>query len=89
MRLTPEQLNDLRSRAIPEVGNKLALAIEIAETTQSAVVEATGYRAAYVSDVARGRYPAITVPNASKFAEFFGCAIEDLFPPTRREAMTA
>lgn len=34
----------------------------------------------YISDVARGRYQTITLVKARKFAEYFGCAIEDLFP---------
>ena len=38
----------------------------------------------YVSDVARGRYRTITVENAWKFAAYFGCRIEDLFPLPRR-----
>lgn len=78
--LTNEQLTALRNCPMPSVGNKLALAIQLAETNQAAIVEAVGYRAQYVSDVARGRYEGITVENARKFAEFFGCAIEDLFP---------
>ena len=38
----------------------------------------------YVSDVARQRYRTITVENARKFANYFGCSIADLFPPSRR-----
>ena len=38
----------------------------------------------YVSDVARGRCRTITVENAWKFAAYFGCRIEDLFPLPRR-----
>ncbi len=34
----------------------------------------------YISDVARGRYQTITLRNARKLAEYFGCAIDDLFP---------
>ena len=36
----------------------------------------------HVSDVARRRYRTITVENARKFARYFGCSIEDLFPPS-------
>ena len=35
-------------------------------------------------DVARQRYRTTTVENARKFADYFGCSIADLFPPSRR-----
>lgn len=60
--------------------NRLAKAIELATVTQQALAEATGLTQAYVSNVARQQYETITVTNAYKFARFFGCAIEDLFP---------
>ena len=45
------------------------------------IAEAVGLPQPYVSDVvARQRYRTITVQNARKFANFFGCTIEDLFP---------
>ena len=43
---------------------------------------AIGVTQAYVSDVASQRHRTITVANAWKFAAYFGCRIEDLFPPT-------
>ena len=57
----------------------------LCEASQAELVEATGFTQPYVSDVLRGRFKDITVGNASKFAEFFGCQIEDLFPS--REAV--
>lgn len=48
--------------------------------TQVSVAAAIGVTQAYVSDVARQRHRTITVANARKFAHFFGCRIEDLFP---------
>ena len=48
--------------------------------TQVTVAKALGLTQPYVSDVARGRYRTITVENAWKFAAYFGCRIEDLFP---------
>ena len=35
---------------------------------------------AYVSDVVHCRYRTITVVNARRFARYFGCSVEDLFP---------
>ncbi len=48
--------------------------------TQVNLAKALGLTQPYVSDVARGRYRTITVENARKFASYFGCRIEDLFP---------
>ncbi len=80
--LTQKKLSELRE-AIGE-GNRVAKAIELAEVTQLDVQEATGLPQSYISDVARNRYRTITVDNAGKFAGYFGCLIEDLFP---REAV--
>lgn len=86
MAMTREQLTRLRKSPIGAAGNRLANAIEIAKTTQTAVAEAIALPHTYVSDVSRGRHQTITVTNARKFAEHFGCAIEDLFPaPDQRE----
>jgi transcriptional regulator with XRE-family HTH domain len=50
---------------------------------QAELVAGTGFKQPYVSDVMRGRFKGITVENAQRFADFFGCQIEDLFPPKR------
>jgi plasmid maintenance system antidote protein VapI len=75
--LTKRQLATLRT----EPGtNRVAKAIDLMGVTQVTVAEALGLPQPYVSDVARRRYRTITVENARKFAKFFGCSIEDLFP---------
>ena len=76
--LTKQQLAILRA----EPGtNRVAKAIALAGVTQVTVADALGLPQPYVSDVARQRYKTITVENARKFAIFFGCSIEDMFPP--------
>ena len=76
--LSKQQLAILRA----EPGtNRVAKAIALAGVTQVTVAEALGLPQPYVSDVARQRYKTITVENARKFAVFFGCSIEELFPP--------
>jgi len=76
--LTEQQLAILRT----EPGtNRVAKAIALAGVTQVTIAEALGLPQPYVSDVARQRYRTITVENARKFATYFGCSIEDLFPP--------
>ena len=77
--LTEEQLAVVRS----EPGaNRVAKAMALADVTQTAVAKALGVSQAYVSDVARRRYRTITVESARKFARYFGCCIEELFPPS-------
>lgn len=83
MEFTAQQLNDLRQSS--HVGNRVGRAIELAHVTQLEIAAATGLPQPYISDVARNRYTTITVENAHKFAEFFCCQIEDLFPA--REAV--
>lgn len=79
--LSEQQLTALRS----EPGaNRVAKAMALAGVTQATVARALGLAQPYISDVARGRYRTITVDNARKFARYFGCSIEDLFPPSDR-----
>lgn len=80
MALSTSKLKELRSRKIGASGNRLSDAIELSDTTATAVAAATKFTPQYISDVARGRWDTITVDNARKFAEFFGCSIEDIFP---------
>lgn len=79
-KLTPKQLSLLRAEPPSERGNRVAKALELAGLTQAQAAEAMGELQPYVSDVARARYATITVTKAQKFADLFGCAIEDLFP---------
>jgi transcriptional regulator with XRE-family HTH domain len=85
MPLTHRQLIALRSAPTPASGNRVALAMKALNLTQAVLAEHIGVTQPYVSAVATGRHSTITVENAVKFAEFFGCQIEDLFPHRRRE----
>lgn len=80
MALSATKLRELRNRPIGPSRNRLSDAIELSKETSTAVAKATGLSLQYLSDVTRGRWDTITVENAHKFAEHFGCAIEDLFP---------
>jgi transcriptional regulator with XRE-family HTH domain len=86
--MTPKQLRDLRSAEAPS-GNKLAAAFAIVERSQMDCSRATGLTPQYITDVKGGRFQNISVDNARKFAEFFGCAIEDLFPAQDSERASA
>ena len=87
MPLTKSRLRELRETAVAGHSNRIARAIELAQVTQLDIEAATGLPQPYISDVARNRYQTITVENAHKFADYFGCAIEDLFPA--REAVAS
>ena len=75
--LTPQQLAILRSEPGP---NRVARAMALTGITQTTLALEIGLSQAYISDVARQRYQTISVANARKFARYFGCNIEDLFP---------
>jgi hypothetical protein len=85
MQLTKDQIERLRKART--VGNRIAKAVELADVKLTEVSAATGLPYVYVSDVSRNRWQTITVENAHKFANYFGCAIEDLFPA--REAVAS
>ncbi len=78
--MTPKQLKELRSRPRSGVGNQLAEAFSVTERSQADCVRETRFTAQYVSDMVRGRFQNISLDNAREFADYFGCAIEDLFP---------
>jgi transcriptional regulator with XRE-family HTH domain len=63
-----------------DTGNRVRSAMALLDLTQAVLADAIGVTQPYVSAVSRGLHPTITVENAHKFAAFFGCAIEDLFP---------
>jgi transcriptional regulator with XRE-family HTH domain len=79
MKLNKSQLRRLRTT---DTGtpNRVALAIALAGVTQVDVAEGAGFTQPYISDISRGRFDTITVSNARKLAQCFGCQIEDLFP---------
>ncbi len=83
--LSSEQIEQLRA-APPAGSNRIARACQLAGIRQVDLANAIGFPQQYVSDVARDRFRTITVDNARRFAEFFGCAIEDLFPRRDTEA---
>ena len=79
MALTDKQIRVLRARPVGANGNHLKAAMTLVDVTQQELAAATGLAQGYISNLATGKH-AVTVANAHKFAEYFGCAIEDLFP---------
>lgn len=78
--LTPTQLRELRRSDVGAAGNRLAKAMELEGLKQADLAQLIQLAQPYISDVARGRHQTITVENAYRFAAYFGCSIEDLFP---------
>lgn len=78
--LEPKHLRTLRQSDVPASGNRVALAIELSEKKQGEVAEELGMPQSQLSDITRGRFPDPKLSTLQKLAEYFGCAIEDLFP---------
>lgn len=86
MSLTADQLSELRSHQVEPGANRIQKARALAELTQTQLSLELGISQSSLSDIERQRYGSTTVDTASKFSSYFGCAIEDLFPP-RDEAV--
>lgn len=67
--------------------NKLKLAMKLAGVTQVQLSQAINLAQSQISEDATGKSTAISVDKAHAYAEFFGCAIDDLFPA--REAVAS
>ena len=78
--LTKIHIAKLRREDRQEPGNRLRHAMELAGVTQQEVANALGLSQSYISDTVCGRYETVTVSIAHRFAQYFGVAIEDLFP---------
>jgi len=77
--LNRKQLAQLRASR-PVGVNRVKKAIELADTTQEALAVAIGSSQSHVTEIANGNYSKLPLETARSFAEYFGCAIEDLFP---------
>lgn len=77
--LDTKDLKTLRAAAMPEVGNRVALAIELSKKKQGDVAEDLGMTQSQLSDICRGRFPDPKLSTLERLAEYFGCLIEDLF----------
>lgn len=80
MKLTPEQAEMLRRFPLGRRPNKVAIALELAGSTQADLCRALQLLQPYVSEVVRGRYRTIHLDKAQAIADCFGVAVEDLWP---------
>lgn len=86
MPLTKAQLRRLQQTEAAH-GNRVEAARRMLNLSQLAMQEQAGIRQTYISAVERGNYRTVTVDSARRFAEFFGCTIEDLFPSEQEAAV--
>jgi plasmid maintenance system antidote protein VapI len=63
-----------------DIPNRVAAAIRLVGRTQTAVAVEIGMTEPHLSDICRGAQKSVALETAHKLAEYFGCAIEDLFP---------
>ena len=79
--LTPEQLTALRAVPISkQVPNRVHVAMALAGVNGAELAAGIGLSASSVSDIRNGKYESLKHPTVQRFADFFGCYIEDLFP---------
>lgn len=78
--LSSKKLTALRESEVAESGNRLALALALAEMTQAQLSERIGFTQSYISRIANGLPERMPLETARTFANFFGCSIEELFP---------
>jgi DNA-binding XRE family transcriptional regulator len=78
--LTERQLESLRAAPLETLPNRLKVAFALANVQRSDAADATGLSAPTISKLINGQYQTLDIENARLLADFFGCAIEDLFP---------
>lgn len=79
--LTHEQLMALRQTPLGDKPNRLEYAFDLAGKKRTEASEALGIRKSAMSKLIHGNYQSLDVERARQLAAYFGCTIEDLFPP--------
>lgn len=86
--LTEEQLTALRAVPVTkDFPNRLRVAMALADVKQVELAEGVGMSQASVSDIRNGKYNDLKHTTVQRFADYFGCYIEDIFPA--REAVAS
>lgn len=63
--------------------------MNLSGVTQEQIAAAFGIRQGYISRVVNGFYSKLPLETARQYADFFGCSIEELFPATDQERVSA
>lgn len=86
MPLTPEQVSALRSVPLGAMPNKVRLARTMLDEQATDVARTLHFLKSQLSDIERGEYKDIPLEKTRALADYFGCAIEDLFPAREQVA---
>jgi transcriptional regulator with XRE-family HTH domain len=80
--LNRKKLRELRETKT-KATNKLRLAKELAEVTQTVIAERMAIAQSQVCDDMNGKSPDMSraLAKARAYAGLFGCTVDDLFPP--------
>lgn len=79
--LETDKLAELRSAQTSEaIPNRVSAAIKLLGLTQRSVALALDITEPHLSNICLGRVKTVSLHTAGKLANYFGCAIEDLFP---------
>ena len=79
--LTKDQIESLK-RSRPRTRNRVAKAMDLGAVTQVQIAQGTGLTQSYISRIKNGQYADLPGETMRTLAAFFGCQIEDLFPPS-------
>jgi transcriptional regulator with XRE-family HTH domain len=85
--LTRRQRLQLRQDATRDEPNRLRRAMQLAKITQEQLEAQTGVSQSTISKIANGQLSRLPLKQAQTFAQFFGCATDELFPA--REAVAS
>jgi DNA-binding XRE family transcriptional regulator len=83
-KLTPAQVEALRSVPLGALPNKLQIARAMVVADQTTLAEAAGISQPTVSDAEAGR--PIRLPTAQKIAAALGAGVDDVFPSSEAVA---
>lgn len=85
--LTAEQLTALRAAPASGTGNRIRVAMALANLRYIDLVAGMPtVGRSHLSRIVNGHVPNVELRTAQTFADFFGCTVDDLFPMIERSA---
>lgn len=81
LRLSLEQIDQLRRSPVPFTGNKVITALKLADGTITQLANQARLRYTRVTRIVNGKARAVPATYAAEIAGCFGCVVHDVFPP--------
>ncbi len=81
LRLTIDQIDQLRRSPVPFTGNRVVTALKLADATITQLAAEACLRYSRVTRIVNGRARTVPASYAAEIAACFGCVLHDLFPP--------